>query len=60
MRLKFITFFLAKTETKDVKISFEHKGFAWLPFEQAIERLSYDKSKKLLKKANLFLKTKKN
>lgn len=54
--LKFITFFLAETETKEAKISFEHKNFYWLPCENAIEKLSFKNSKKLLKKAEEFLK----
>src|SRR3989338_3200295 len=31
---KDVVYFLAETQTKDVKISFEHAGFEWLDFEQ--------------------------
>jgi len=54
--LKFVTFFLAETKEKEVKISSEHIGYEWLPFKEAIERLNFKNSKEILKKANEFLK----
>lgn len=56
--LKFATFFLAETKTKEVKISSEHKGFLWLPFEEAKEKLKFKNAKEILKKANDFLQRK--
>jgi len=53
--LKFVTFFLAETKEKKVQISFEHIGYEWLPFEKAIERLTFKNAKEILKKANEFL-----
>lgn len=53
--LKFVTFFLAKANEKNVKISFEHIGFEWLPFEEALKRLTFNNARELLKKANSFL-----
>ena len=53
--LKFITFFLAETKTKDVKISFEHKDYQWLPYEEAILKLTFKNSKEILKKAEEIL-----
>jgi len=53
--LKFVTFFVAETKEKDVKISFEHIGYDWLPFEEGIERLTFNNAKEILKKANDFL-----
>lgn len=50
LRLKFITFFLAETKIKDVKISFEHKGYCWLPYKEAVEKLTFKNSKELLRK----------
>ena len=52
---KIVTFFLAETQTKEVKISFEHKGFKWLPYEEALEQLNFKNAKEILKKANGFL-----
>ncbi|MDP2864190.1 MAG: NUDIX domain-containing protein [bacterium] len=53
--LKFVTFYLAETKEKDIKVSFEHLGFEWLSYEKAIEKLTFKNAKKILKKANEFL-----
>jgi len=52
---KIVTFFLAETKTKEVKVSFEHIGFKWLPYEEAIEKLTFKNAKEILKKANDFI-----
>ncbi len=53
--LKFVTFYLAETKTKRVKISFEHSGFEWLCYEKALKRLTFKNTKETLKKAHKFL-----
>lgn len=52
---KDVVFFLAETNERDVKLSFEHIGFEWLDYESALKRLTYDNAKKVLKKAEEFL-----
>jgi len=52
---KIVIFFLAETKTKAVKISYEHTGFKWLPYEKALKCLSFKNAKEILKKANNFL-----
>jgi len=52
---KFVVFYLAETETKDVKISGEHIGYKWLSYEEALEQLTFKNAKEILKKANHFL-----
>ena len=52
---KIVTFFLAETKTKEVKISWEHTGFEWLPYEEALEQLTFKNAKEILKKANEFI-----
>jgi len=52
---KLVIFLLAKTTTEHVQISHEHKGFAWLPFDQAVKKTTYKNAKELLKKANEFV-----
>ena len=52
---KTVHFFIGESKTKDVKISFEHNGYNWLDFEKALQRLTYDNAKEILKKANEFL-----
>jgi len=54
---KEVVFYLAQTNTEQVKLSFEHIGFEWLPFEEAKEKLTYKNAKVILEKANDFLKT---
>lgn len=56
--LKFVTFYLGETKTKTVKVSFEHLGFEWLPYEAALKRLTFKNAKEILQKANDFLSTK--
>jgi len=55
---KTVAFFLAETKTKEIKLSQEHIGFAWLAYEDVLERLTFENAKEVLKKANDFLKNK--
>jgi len=57
---KLVVFFIAETKTKQVKLSPEHIGFAWLPIEEAIKKTTYKNSKELLKKVNEFIISKKS
>ena len=52
---KQVVFFLAETKTKEIVISFEHQDFAWLEFDEAIKKITFDNAKKVLKKANAVL-----
>ncbi len=54
---KTVTCYLIRSYTKDVKISFEHENFIWLPYRKALKRLTYNNAKKLLKKAESFRKS---
>ena len=54
---KIVTFYLAETKTKDVKVSFEHLGYKWLPYEKALDQLTFENAKNILKKAHLYLKS---
>lgn len=49
--LKFVTFYLAQTRTEKVKISEEHVGFDWLPYEESLKKLTFKNAKNILKKA---------
>ena len=55
---KIVTFYLAETKTKDVKVSFEHIGYAWLPYKEALKQLTFKNAKEILKKANEYLNSK--
>ena len=54
---KTIYFFVGHVkEKKEVKLSHEHKNSVWLTFDHALKQLTYDNSKKILHKANYFIK----
>jgi 8-oxo-dGTP pyrophosphatase MutT (NUDIX family) len=48
---KKVSYFLAETTERDVRLSFEHKGYKWLKFTEAINQLTFDNDKKVLKAA---------
>ena len=52
---KEVVFFLAKTKNVEVRLSTEHTGFEWLPFSEALEKITFRNSKEMLKKAETFL-----
>jgi 8-oxo-dGTP pyrophosphatase MutT (NUDIX family) len=52
---KQVVYVLAEADRSDVKISFEHQGFGWFPFDEAVTKASYDNSKRLLAEAEGFL-----
>jgi len=54
--LKFVTYFLVQSKTKDVRVSFEHDDYEWVNFEKAMEILKRRKeNKELLLRANAFI-----
>lgn len=53
---KEVIFFLAQSATDEVTISKEHIGYAWLNYEHALKKLTFNNAKELLKKADEFLK----
>lgn len=57
---KLVALYLAQTSVKNIKISKEHEDFIWLPFDNAVKRVSHKDAKELLKKANDFIISKKS
>jgi len=49
---KTVVFFLAEVADTKVKLSHEHVGYEFLPYEQALKRLTYSSAKDLLKAAH--------
>jgi 8-oxo-dGTP pyrophosphatase MutT (NUDIX family) len=49
---KEVIYFIAKTEEINVKISFEHTEYRWLRYEKALQQLSFENAKLILRKAN--------
>jgi bis(5'-nucleosidyl)-tetraphosphatase len=52
---KTVVFLLAETRTKKIKISFEHIGYAWLSYADALERMTFKGEKEVLRKADQFI-----
>lgn len=52
---KEVIFFLAKTNTKQVKLSYEHLDYVWLDFDNALNKITYENAKNVLIKAKNYL-----
>jgi len=52
---KDVVLFLATARTGQVRLSDEHIGYAWLPFEEALIRLTYENARNVLMEAESFL-----
>ena len=55
VRNKDVIFFLARTTQKKISISHEHQGSLWLPYHEAMAKLTFENAKNLLKKAEAML-----
>jgi len=55
---KSVIYYIVETKSNKVVLSFEHVNFVWLNYNDALNRLSFDNSKKILKNANEFLSSK--
>jgi bis(5'-nucleosidyl)-tetraphosphatase len=52
---KIVTFYVAETKTSNVTISFEHTGYIWLPYDEALAKLTFENAKGILRKAHDFV-----
>ncbi len=52
---KRVIYFLGETDRGEVELSGEHREFAWLSYEEALQRLTYENSRELLRRAEAFL-----
>jgi 8-oxo-dGTP pyrophosphatase MutT (NUDIX family) len=52
---KTVVFFLGRTAAEEAKISHEHVGAAFLPYEAALARVTYPNAKQALAEAKAFL-----
>jgi 8-oxo-dGTP pyrophosphatase MutT (NUDIX family) len=50
--VKTVTYFLGRTKTEKVDISDEHSSYAWLPFDEAMQRLTYENAREMLAAAH--------
>lgn len=54
---KKVVYYIAETKTKNIQTSFEHIGFEWLGYKDALARITYKNGKDVLKKADKHLKS---
>lgn len=54
---KEIVMYLARAYTEEVQLSKEHDSYAWLDYEDALDKLSRDEMRRVLIKANNFIKS---
>jgi bis(5'-nucleosidyl)-tetraphosphatase len=52
---KEVIFYLIEAHTDVVRLSREHVGYDWLPYDKAFARLTYKNAKETLRKAHEFL-----
>src|SRR3989338_118292 len=52
---KEVIFYLCETKEEKIKISYEHIGYKWLSYDEAIKQLTFKNAKEILKKAHSFL-----
>ncbi|MEX0656641.1 MAG: NUDIX domain-containing protein [Nitrosopumilaceae archaeon] len=52
---KEVIFFLAKTNTKQVELSYEHLDYVWLDFNNTLNKITYENAKNVLIKAKNYL-----
>ena len=52
---KKVIFFLARTNSINVKLSHEHNDFIWLDYESALKKLTYKNAMNVLTRSELFL-----
>jgi len=46
---KTVTYFVGQTRKREVRVSDEHEGFAWLPYEEALGKLTYGNARDMLR-----------
>jgi bis(5'-nucleosidyl)-tetraphosphatase len=52
---KEVAYFLVEALSDKVELSYEHVGYAWLKYENALERLTFRNARNVMKKAHRFL-----
>jgi 8-oxo-dGTP pyrophosphatase MutT (NUDIX family) len=55
---KTVHFFLFETDQADAKVGTEHDAMEWMPYEKALQTLSYPNEKDMLTKAQIMIQAK--
>ena len=54
---KTVYYFVGQTHNQDIVLSHEHTDYVWLPYDQALEKITHDRSKKILEEADRYIRT---
>jgi len=49
---KEVAYYLARADTSEVNISWEHVAFCWVPFDRALELVGYENAREILRRAS--------
>lgn len=52
---KTVYYFVGQTDTQEVVLSHEHTDYVWLPYREALEKITHDRSKKILEEADNYI-----
>ncbi|MEN2974675.1 MAG: NUDIX domain-containing protein [Candidatus Caldarchaeales archaeon] len=52
---KEVIFYLARSATKEVRLSYEHKGYIWLEYPEAMRKLTFKTARNVLEAAHIYL-----
>ena len=55
LKQKQVYWYIAETEEMDVTLSHEHRGYLWLDWDQALETLTHDETRSVVKLAQQFV-----
>lgn len=53
---KEVYWYVAETETLDVSLSHEHRGYLWLDWDQALDTITHDETRSVVRLAQQFVK----
>ena len=52
---KFVTYLLVRVHQREVRLSYEHDDFKWLPFDEAEKKVDFEDVEDIIGKAREFL-----
>ena len=53
---KEVYWYVAETDTMEVELSHEHRGYLWLDWDQALETITHDETRSVVRLAQQFVK----
>lgn len=57
---KQVHFYPAETQTRNIRISHEHIGSLWLPYEEALAKVTFENAKRVLAETEAYLRSQGN